>query len=118
MARRTAQTTETTPCPRCGAQLPVRGAKGTCPACGLAVRFVDAPERPCVECGTAVVLLPGKEAVRCTACGAWQAADEGRAVQAEATCPRCGRDIPVPLEANVAVCPHCKSRLELAPARP
>lgn len=104
---------ETTPCPRCAQPVPVRGERGTCPACGLAVRFVEAPERPCPGCGKPVPLPPGKDAVRCAACGAWQAADPRRPVVGEATCPRCGRDVPVPLDLSTAPCPRCGAILEL-----
>jgi DNA-directed RNA polymerase subunit RPC12/RpoP len=97
--------------------LPARGERGTCPACGLAVRFVDAPERPCAACGKPVPLAPGQDAVRCTACGAWQAADPSRRLVARATCPRCGRDVEVPLEAERAPCPRCGALLALEPAR-
>lgn len=113
-APREATAPETTPCPRCGAALAVRGDASVCPACGLPVRFVDAPERPCNACGKRVALLPGREAVRCAACGAWQAVDERRPVVGEATCPRCGRDVEVPLEAKIVVCRYCQTRLALS----
>jgi LSD1 subclass zinc finger protein len=104
-------------CPRCGEALPVRGERGACPACGLAVRFVDAPERPCAACGKALPLPPGQESVRCTACGAWQATDPTRRLVARATCPRCGREVDVPLQGDRAPCPRCGAVLELGPAR-
>lgn len=108
-----ARKAETTPCPRCGKELAVRGDTGTCPACGLGVRFVDAPERPCTACGKPVVLTPGKEAVRCRACGAWQAVEEGRPVEGEAVCPRCGRAVTVPLQGDSAACPRCGAAMAL-----
>jgi LSD1 subclass zinc finger protein len=104
-----------TACPRCGKPIAVRGERGACPSCGLPVRFVDAPERPCAACGSAVAFPPGQEAVRCAACGAWQAADPARPVEAHATCPRCGRDVVVPVEQGRAPCPRCGAGLELGP---
>ncbi|MFA5943610.1 MAG: hypothetical protein WC876_03995 [Candidatus Thermoplasmatota archaeon] len=108
----------TTPCPRCGkpVAIPLRSERGHCPACGMAVRFVDAPERPCSECGKPVAIPPGQEAVRCAACGAWQATQAGRAVVARATCPRCGRDVEVPLDKARATCPRCGAGMALGPA--
>ena len=106
----------TTPCPACGTELAARGERGTCPSCGLAVRFVEAPERPCAACGEPVALPPGREAVRCRSCGAWQAADPSRAVEAHATCPRCGRDVVVPADLARAPCPRCGAQLELGDA--
>jgi LSD1 subclass zinc finger protein len=105
----------TTPCPRCGAAVPLRGERGACPSCGLAVRFVDAPERPCAACGGPLALPPGQDAVRCGACGAWQAADPSRPLEGRATCPRCGRDVAVPLDGDEAPCPRCGARLSLGP---
>lgn len=104
---------ETTPCPRCGKAIAVRGEGGACPACGLAVRFVDAPERPCAACGKPVALPPGQDALRCRSCGAWQAADPARPIEAHARCPRCGRDVVVPSEGLHAPCPRCGALLEL-----
>ena len=104
-------------CPRCGKVMPARGERGTCPACGLALRFIDAPERPCPDCGAALPMPPGQEAVRCAACGGWQAADPRRPLVARAKCPRCGRDVEVPLDKAEAPCPRCGAALELGPAR-
>jgi ribosomal protein S27AE len=106
----------TTPCPRCGKSVAVVGERGSCSACGLPVRFVDAPERPCVECGEPVALAPGQDAVRCTACGAWQAADAARPLVARATCPRCRREVDVPVDKDEAPCPRCGAILALGPA--
>lgn len=105
---------QTTPCPRCGKAVPVRGERGACAACGQAVRFVDAPERPCGACGKPLVLLPGKDAVRCAACGAWESADPARPLLAEAKCPRCGRVVEVPLQGDSAACRRCGAPLRLA----
>jgi LSD1 subclass zinc finger protein len=113
-AAKPAAAAATTACPRCGKPIPVRGERGACPGCGLAVRFVDAPERPCAGCGKPVAFPPGQEAVRCAACGAWQAADPARPVEAHATCPRCGRDVVVPTNQPRAPCPRCGAGLELA----
>jgi LSD1 subclass zinc finger protein len=104
----------TTPCPRCGKAVAVRGERGACPACGLAVRFVDAEQRPCAACGKPLALVPGKEAVRCAACGAWEAADPSRPVHAETTCPRCRRVVEVPLQGGSASCRRCGAALRLA----
>ena len=82
----------------------------------MAVRFVDAPERPCAECGKPLAIPPGQDAVRCAACGAWQATQGGRSVVAQATCPRCGRDVEVPLEKDRAPCPRCGASMTLGPA--
>ncbi|HUR26359.1 MAG TPA: hypothetical protein VM327_10145 [Candidatus Thermoplasmatota archaeon] len=112
-ARPTAKRAAPTPCPRCGKAIPVRGERGTCPACGLAVLFVEAAQRPCVSCGQAVAVPPGQDAVRCAACGAWQAADPSRPVEAHATCPRCGRDVLVPTGQPRAPCPRCGAQLML-----
>ncbi|HLF16564.1 MAG TPA: hypothetical protein VI796_03930 [Candidatus Thermoplasmatota archaeon] len=106
----------TTPCPGCGKGLkvPKRGVAGRCPACGLAVRFVEAPERGCLACGKTVAFPPGTDAARCPSCGTWQAAEPDRAVVGRATCPRCRRAVAVAPEATEASCPYCRSRLLLA----
>ncbi|MEA3137141.1 MAG: Double zinc ribbon [Thermoplasmata archaeon] len=108
-----AATTPTTPCPRCAAAVPVRGERGACPSCGLAVRFVDAVERPCSVCGKQVAFPPGQDAAQCGACGAWQAADPSRPLEARAACPRCGRDVVVPVDTRSAPCPRCGAMLAL-----
>lgn len=103
----------TTPCPKCGAAIRVKGERGECPACHQPVRFVDAPEVPCASCGWAVPMGPGKHAARCGKCGTWTPDEPGRLVQGRATCPRCRRSIDVPLDAERATCPHCRSLLSL-----
>jgi LSD1 subclass zinc finger protein len=82
----------------------------------MPVRFVDAVERPCEECGKPVAVAPGQDAVRCAACGAWQAADPRRRLLAFAKCPRCGRDVEVPVDKESAVCPRCGTAMALGPA--
>ncbi|MHB1260490.1 MAG: hypothetical protein ACYC2H_02115 [Thermoplasmatota archaeon] len=113
----TASSAATTPCPRCGAAVPVRGERGACASCGLAVRFVDAPERPCSACGKPMALPPGQDAARCGSCGVWQAADPSRVLEGRATCPRCGRDVAVPLGQDRAPCPRCGAGLHLGAVR-
>lgn len=102
-----------TPCPSCAAALRVKGERGTCPKCGQAVRFVDAPEVDCVACGRAVPILPGRHAAKCPHCGAWSADEPGQDVVGQAQCPRCRRRVTVPLDEAEATCPHCRSRMAL-----
>jgi DNA-directed RNA polymerase subunit RPC12/RpoP len=98
--------------------VPIRGERGACPSCGLAVRFVDVPGRPCATCGQEVPLPPGREAVACPACGAWQAADPARPLRAVAACPRCRREVEVPLDGEAASCPRCGQAMRLGRPRP
>jgi DNA-directed RNA polymerase subunit RPC12/RpoP len=93
----------------------VQGERGACPDCGLAVRFVDVPERPCLACGKPVPLPPGRDVVACAACGTWQAADPARPLKAVATCPRCRREVEAPLDRDEASCPRCGQAMRFGP---